>query len=133
MSEPILTVYDNDGNEIPILAIKGDQGETGAAATIDKTVDATIDNNVGTPSVTVTNTGTTGAAKFKFDFKNLKGEKGDSGTYVGSDPVPSGTIIQVDPSGEATNIADKIDDGTITYSKFASDTIITEAEVRALF
>ena len=57
---------------------KGDKGDTGAAAGFG-TPTATVDNNVGTPSVTVTASGSNTAKVFNFDFKNLKGEKGEQG------------------------------------------------------
>lgn len=70
---------------------QGPQGETGE--TPDIAVSATVDNNTGTPSVTVTKSGTAAAPTFAFAFKNLKGE-GGGGSAVNGIPA-GGTTGQV--------------------------------------
>ena len=57
---------------------QGPQGATGAAAGFG-TPTASIDANVGTPSVTVTASGSNTAKVFNFAFKNLKGATGATG------------------------------------------------------
>ena len=57
---------------------QGPQGATGAAAGFGKPT-ASVDSNVGTPSVTVTASGANTAKVFNFAFKNLKGATGATG------------------------------------------------------
>ena len=63
----------------------GTNGQDGAAAGFG-TPTATVDANVGTPSVTVTASGPDTAKVFSFAFSNLKGEPGSS---AGLDPYTS--------------------------------------------
>lgn len=90
---------------------KGDQGEkgdTGAAAGIANKHNASIDNNVGTPSVVITASGENTNKVFTFDFKNLKGatgekgEKGDTGTAATI--TASVTKTETGESGTKANV-----------------------------
>ena len=58
--------------------VQGERGDVGAAAGFG-TPTATVDENVGTPEVTVTATGDNTSKVFNFAFKNLKGATGDKG------------------------------------------------------
>lgn len=71
--------WSNDGGKAnPVTKnIKGAQGQTGATPDIE--MQATVDANIGTPSVEVTKGGTDANPSFKLDFHNLKGATGAAG------------------------------------------------------
>ncbi len=72
--------------ELKVEGKKGDPGDPGAAATVE--VDSTVTLDPGNDAK-VTNTGTSSAAKFKFEIP--KGEKGDPG----KDGTGAGTVTGV--------------------------------------
>ena len=73
----------------------GTNGAAGAAAGFG-TPTATVDANVGTPSVTVTATGANTAKVFSFAFKNLKGAKGDKGDKGDTGAAGTNASITID-------------------------------------
>ena len=88
---------------------KGERGEAGAAAGFG-TPTATVDSNVGTPTVTVTATGEDTAKVFNFAFKNLKGATGAAGTK--GDRGEQGPAGAKGERGEAGPAGAKGDTGT---------------------
>lgn len=66
---------------------QGIPGKDGKTPTVSAT--ATVTNTVGTPSVTVTNIGTTSAPNFSFSFSNLKGDTPDLSNYATTEYVDS--------------------------------------------
>lgn len=84
--------------------LKGNSGQDGASGkdgtdgvTPDITATATVDNNVGTPSVSIMKGGTDEEPTFAFNFSNIKGEPGTPGSDsqipgpVGATPAISAT------------------------------------------
>lgn len=97
--------------------LKGEKGDTGASAGFG-TPTATIDSNVGTPSVTVTASGSDTSKVFNFAFKNLKGEKGDKGNTgaTGATPNISVTATTLSAGSSATaTISGSAESPTITF------------------
>lgn len=67
----------------------GPQGPAGETPTI--TAQASVDDNIGTPSVSVTKTGTILNPNFAFDFHNLRGDQGPQGIQGNIGPAgPAG-------------------------------------------
>ena len=93
-----ITFVKSDGTKVgPVTVKNGSKGSTGTI----KSVTATVDANVGTPQVTVKAEGDPSNAVIKFEFKNLKGPKGDGGTIQITDvTIDNGSSETADPSVE---------------------------------
>ena len=80
----IYTFTDTKGNTSTFTVKNGSEGPSGppGAAAGFGTPTASVDANVGTPSVTITTSGSNTAKVFNFAFKNLKGQKGDDATIT---------------------------------------------------
>ena len=101
--------------------IQGERGNVGAAAGFG-TPTATVDNNVGTPAVTVTTTGDNTSKVFNFAFKNLKGAVGPVG--------PAGAKGE---RGEAGPAGAKGADGNTIRTGVGAPTITENAKVGDLY
>lgn len=93
-----ITFVKSDGTKIgPVTVKNGSKGSTGTI----KSVTATVDANVGTPQVTAEVKGDKSNAEITFEFKNLKGSKGDGGTIqITNVTVDNGSSETADPSVE---------------------------------
>lgn len=82
------------------------RAESAEQSILDLTADATVSNTVGTPSVTVDVTETGGHKNMSFDFRNLKGNKGDTGEITGATATISDTFgtpsVSVTSGGTST-------------------------------
>ena len=93
-----ITFVKSDGTKVGPVTIKN--GSKGSTGTI-KSVTATVDANVGTPQVIAKVKGDKSNADITFEFKNLKGSKGDGGTIQITDvTIDNGSSETADPSAE---------------------------------
>lgn len=99
-----------------IQGIPGQDGAPGAAAGFGS-VTATVDANVGTPSVTVTTSGADTAKNFAFAFHNLKGETGATG-QTGATGAAAGFGT---PTASATTLL-PTDSATVSVTANGADT-----------
>ena len=113
LSGTVIHVTDRNGQETTANL----KGETGDAAGFG-TPTATIDGNIGTPSVTVTATGSDTAKEFAFAFSNLKGEKGDGLNWE--------TMTEEDKEAVINSTAEKVEEDMIFASVQTCEDIIDE-------
>lgn len=90
---------------------KGDTGPAGAAAGFG-TPTAEIDANTGTPEVIVTADGEDTAKAFHFQFKNLKGPKGDTGAPGQGGLTAAEVIALIYPVGAIMPTTSNVNPGT---------------------
>ena len=93
-----ITFVKSDGTKVgPVTVKNGSKGSTGTI----KSITATVDANVGTPQVIAKLEGDKSNADIKFEFKNIKGPKGDGGTIqITNVTVDNGSSETADPSVE---------------------------------
>ena len=91
-----------------IKGATGSKGGTGAAAGFG-TPTATVDANTGTPSVTITTSGSNTAKIFNFAFKNLKGATGPQG------PAGKNATTTAVATTSANGLLPKLAGGTAKY------------------
>lgn len=103
---------------------QGPTGPTGAAAGFG-TPTATVDANVGTPSVTITSSGSNTSKIFNFAFKNLKGQKGDTGPTG-----PHGPTGPTGPTGKGVKNINLNTEGKLDFTMTDNTHIVTTDKVK---
>ena len=113
------TMNNSDGTTAGTFkVVNGTNGTIGTSAGFG-TPTATVDDKVGTPSVTVTTSGSDTAKVFNFAFKNLKGEPGAIGPRgpegpqgPKGEPGATGSVAEVAYAGEGDVVTDLLLDKT---------------------
>lgn len=113
------TMTNSDGTTAGTFkVVNGTNGTAGTPAGFG-TPTATVDDKVGTPSVTVTTSGSDAAKVFNFAFKNLKGEPGTIGPQGPQGPQgpkgetgATGSVAEVAYAGEGDVVTDLLLDKT---------------------
>lgn len=117
-------IWDTDHNEYrnigQAIGAKGDTGATGATgATPSISATASVDSNTGTPSISVTKSGTDESPSFNFAFSNIKGESGADGNDGADGVTPDITMTATVDGNTGTPSVTVTKGGTTAAPTFA--------------
>ena len=110
---------------------QGEQGPAGVTPAI--SASANVSNTIGTPSVTVTKSGTNESPNFTFNFENLKGEQGTQGER--GEKGDRGEQGAQGPKGDpakvvaGTGISVTVDETAGTSTVAVDDTVAKKSEL----
>lgn len=125
----------SDFTQEQLASLKGDKGDKGDPGDVgafpNATINATVDNNSGTPSVTVSKSGTNSDPVFSFAFSGLKGQNGTNGTTGSIQRIEYDDSYAITPIIPNTlSIFENLVPTAIVLGNITDQTIVNEFMIR---